>query len=73
MPMGSGDKLEQLYAWQRLLTDEAARLETECVLCGPDEPGSRHYVLKIQIAALYEESSRISARVSDILDRDLQR
>jgi hypothetical protein len=55
MPMGYGDKLDQLYARQRLLTDEAARLETECRLYGPDEPGNRHYILEIQIAALYEE------------------
>lgn len=63
-----------MYARQRLLTGETTRLETE--RDGLDADGSggdRHYILEIQIAALREEFSRISARISDVLERDLQR
>ena len=33
----------------------------------------RRYILTIQIEALQEEGTKLSARISDILERDLQR
>jgi len=71
MPMGAHDHLDGLYARQRLLTEEAARLESERDLLDPGT--ERSYILEIEIAALRQESSRISSRISDVLDRDLQR
>jgi len=74
MPIGAQDKLDKLYEKQRLLTDEATRLEGERDGLDPDGPdASRHYILELQIAALREESTRISSRISDVLERDLQR
>ena len=74
MPVGAQDNLDKLYAKQQLLTDEAARLEGERDRLDPDGPdANRHYLLELQIVALREESSRINAHISDILDRDLQR
>lgn len=74
MPMGAHDHLEQMYARQRLLSDEAARLECERDRLDPDGPdANRHYILEIEIAALRQESSRIASRISDVLERDLQR
>jgi uncharacterized small protein (DUF1192 family) len=72
--MGAQDNLDKLYARQHLLTDEATRLEGERDRLDPEGPhANRHYILELQIAALRQESSRISARISDILERDLQR
>lgn len=74
MPIGAQDNLDELYARQRLLTDEATRLEVE--RDGLDPGGAdanRRYILELQVAALREESSRINSRISDILERDLQR
>jgi hypothetical protein len=66
--------LDKLYAMQKLLTEEAARQEGERDRLDPDGPdANRHYLLELQIAALRQESSRISSRISDILERDLQR
>ena len=74
MPVGAQDNLDKLYARQQLLTGEAARLEGERDRLDPDGPdANRHYLLELQIVALREESSRISAHISDILERDLQR
>ena len=74
MPIGAQDHLDKLYARQRLLTDEAMRLESERDRLDPDgAEADRHYILEIQIAALRQESSRISSRISDVLERDLQR
>jgi hypothetical protein len=74
MPIGAQDNLDELYAKQQLLTDEATRLEDERDRLDPDGPdANRHYILELQIAALREESTRISSRISDVLDRDLQR
>jgi hypothetical protein len=74
MPIGAQDNLDELYAKQQLLTDEATRLEDERDGLDPDGPdANRHYILELQIAALREESTRISSRISDVLDRDLQR
>ena len=74
MPIGAHDHLEELYAKQRMLTDEAARLELERDRIDPDGPdANRHYILELEIAALRQESSRIGSRISDVLERDLQR
>jgi hypothetical protein len=71
MPIGAQDHLESLYARQRLLSAEAARLESERDLLGQNS--DRRYILEIEIVALREEASRISARIADVLERDLQR
>ncbi len=74
MPIGANENLDVLYAKQRLLTEEASRLEDERDRSDPDGPdANRHYLLELQIEALRVESSRISAHISDILERDLQR
>jgi hypothetical protein len=71
MPTGAHDRLQNLYDRQKLLSDEATGLETERDAL--DEDTDRHYILELEIAALREEASRISARIADILERDLQR
>lgn len=74
MPIAAKNNLDALYARQRLLQDEAARLEVE--YDGLDSAGSgadRRYLLDIQIRALQEEATKLNASVSDILERDLQR
>jgi hypothetical protein len=71
MPIGAQDHLESLYARQRVLSDEATRLESERDTL---ETGSnRYYILEVEITALREEATRISARIADVLERDLQR
>jgi len=72
--MGAQDNLQKLYDRQRLLSEEAARLEGErdqLDESGKDE--DRHYILELEIAALREQASRISSRIADILERDLER
>jgi hypothetical protein len=71
MPTGSHDHLQQLYDRVKRLDDEASRLETERE--SPETDSDRTYILDIEIVALREESTRINARVADILERDLQR
>jgi hypothetical protein len=71
MPIGAQDHLEDLYGRQRLLSDEATRLETE--RDASDKNSDRRYILELEIVALREEASRISARIADVLERDLQR
>lgn len=71
MPIGAQDHLEGLYGRQRLLSEEASRLESERELPGQDS--DRRFILEIEIVALREEASRISARIADVLERDLQR
>ena len=71
MPIGAQDHLEGLYARQRLLSAEASRLEAERDLLGQNS--DRRYILEIEIVALREEATRISARIADVLERDLQR
>jgi predicted nucleic acid-binding Zn-ribbon protein len=75
MPIGAQDSLQKLYDRQNLLSDEATRREVERdQLEESDERNSdRYYILEIEIAALRQESSRISARIGDLLERDLQR
>src|ERR1700681_2115847 len=74
MPVGAHDHLDELYAKQRLLTDEAARLEIERDRLDPEGPqANQYYILEIEIAALRQEAGRIASRISDVLERDLQR
>jgi hypothetical protein len=71
MPTGTHDHLQQLYDREKLLDEEASRLETERESLETDS--KRTYILDIEIIALREESTRINARIADILERDLQR
>jgi hypothetical protein len=71
MPIGAQDHLDVLYARQRLLTEEAAHLETQ--RDSSEKKSDRRYILELEIVALREEASRISARIADVLERDLQR
>jgi hypothetical protein len=74
MPTGAHDHLDAMYAKQRLLIEEAGRLEAARDLLAPSaENADRRYILDLQITALREESSRIESRISDVLERDLQR
>ena len=74
MPVGAHDHLDELYHKQSLLLEEATRLEGARDLLDAGGPGAnRHYILGLQITALREESTRIASRISDILERDLQR
>ena len=71
MPIGAQDHLESLYARQRVLSAEATLLESERDTLEADS--NRHYILEVEITALREEATRISARIADIIERDLQR
>jgi hypothetical protein len=71
MPIGAQDHLNALYGRERLLSEEAVRLETERDVS--PENSDRRYILELEIIALREEASRISARIADVLERDLQR
>jgi hypothetical protein len=71
MPVGPHDSLPKLYRRQQLLSDEAERLEGLCSELAPDSDA--YYILELQITALREEASRVSARIGDVLERDLQR
>jgi hypothetical protein len=71
MPTGAHDSLQKLYDRQQLLADEASCLESEADKLEPDS--NRHYILELEIAALREEASRVSSRIADVLERDLQR
>jgi hypothetical protein len=71
MPTGTHDHLQQLYDSEKLLNEEANRLETERETLEADS--DRTYILDIEIVALREESTRINARIADVLERDLQR
>jgi hypothetical protein len=71
MPTGAHDSLNNLYDRQKLLFDEVARLEVERDAL---DPGSdRVYILELEIVALREEATRYSARIGDVLERDLER
>jgi hypothetical protein len=71
MPTGAHDSLEKLYNRQNLLFEEVARLEAERDASAHDS--DRAYILDLEIVALREEAARYSARISDVLERDLQR
>jgi hypothetical protein len=74
MPVGAHDHLDELYRKHKLLLEEAARLEGARDLLDADgADANRHYIVELQITALREESTRIASRISDILERDLQR
>ena len=74
MPVGAHDHLDALYAKQRLLSEEATRLENERdSLASQPSEADRRYILDLEVTALREESSRISSRIADVLERDLQR
>jgi hypothetical protein len=71
MPTGPHDSLDKLYDRQKLLFEEVARLEVELDVL---DPGSeRVYILELEIVALREEATRYSARIADLLERDLER
>jgi hypothetical protein len=73
MPLAANDNLDELYALHRLLQQEADVLEQRHDGLDPKEHKDRRYVLALQIEALREEGTRLSAAISDILERDLQR
>jgi hypothetical protein len=74
MPLGPTKNLDGLYAKQRLLQEEAARLELERDQLDADGPDAdRCYILDIEARALEEEATKLGSSISDILDRDLQR
>jgi hypothetical protein len=74
MPLGPLGSLSDLYARQRLLQEEAGRLEAERDLLDADGPDAdRRYILDIEARALEEEAAKVGSAISDILDRDLQR
>jgi hypothetical protein len=74
MPLGATKSLDAIYARQRLLQEEAARLEQERDLLGTQGPDAdRRYILDIESRALQEEAAKLGSSISDILDRDLQR
>jgi hypothetical protein len=58
MPTGTHDHLQQLYDREKLLGEEASRLETERESLETDS--KRTYILDIEIIALREESTRIN-------------
>ena len=74
MPLAAKNNLDELYARQRLLQEAAQSLDDESERLGEavDEI-DRRYILEIQSDALREEYTKISALISDILERDLQR
>jgi cell division protein FtsB len=73
VPLAAKDSLDELYATQRLVQAEVDRLQQE--YDGLPQPSARlrRYILNVQIEALQEEATRLSARISDVLERDLQR
>jgi len=74
MPLGSTKNLDALYAKQRLLQEEAARLEFERDRLDADgSDPDRCYILDVEARALQEEAMKLGSSISDILDRDLQR
>lgn len=73
MPLAAKDNLDELYAQQRLLQGEVDRLQAEYDALDPEQGGERRYLLDIEIEALQAEATRLASRISDILERDLQR
>jgi hypothetical protein len=71
MPTGAHDSLDKLYDRQKLLFDEVARLEAERNALDPSS--DRVYILELEIVALREDATRYSARIGDVLERDLER
>ena len=74
MPLAAKNNLDELYVRQRMLEEEASRLEQEHDELDPDGPGAeRRYLLDIESRALREEEAKLASLISDILERDLQR
>jgi hypothetical protein len=73
MPIAARNNLDELYAKQRLLQEEAARLERERDLLDPGSDADRCYILDLESRSLREEVTRLGSSISDILERDLQR
>jgi uncharacterized small protein (DUF1192 family) len=74
MPLAAKDNLDELYARQRLLQGEVDRLQADYDASNPDSSGDdRRYLLDIEIEALQAEATSLASRISDILERDLQR
>jgi hypothetical protein len=73
MPLAANNNLDELYAMQRLLQGEVTRLQDEYDRCEAEAATDRCYILDIEIAALQEEATQLASRISDILERDLQR
>jgi hypothetical protein len=74
MPLAAKNTLDELYARHRLLHEEAERIEEQTDrLDGEAGDANRRYILDVESNALREEASRLSATISDILERDLQR
>jgi hypothetical protein len=71
VPTGAHESLEKLYARQKLLFEEVARLEAERDALEPNS--ERCYILDLEIVALREEATRYNARIADVLERDLER
>jgi hypothetical protein len=74
MPLAAKNNLDELYAMQRVLLEEVARLERERDRLAAGAPDAdRRYILGLECSALLEESTRLESAISDILERDLQR
>jgi hypothetical protein len=74
MPLAAKNNLDELYARQQLVLDEAARLERDRDQLGTlGADADRRYILDVESRALLEESSRLGSTISDILERDLGR
>jgi prefoldin subunit 5 len=73
VPLAANDSLDELYAVQHLLQAEVDRLQQEHDSLREASGHLRRYILNVQIEALQEEATRFSARISDVLERDLQR
>jgi hypothetical protein len=74
MPLAAKNNLDELYARQQLVLDEAARLERDRDRLGAfGADADRRYIIDLESRALLEESTRLGSAISDILDRDLQR
>ncbi len=74
MPLAANNNLDELYHLTRLIEDRRAVLEYERAklerLGGED---ANLYIIDVEVRALSEESTRLASRISDILERDLQR
>ena len=72
MPLAARNNLDELYAKHRLVQSEVAGLEEAREALDPADTDHR-YLIDIQSRALQEEAAKLSSRISDILERDLQR
>jgi hypothetical protein len=71
--LGAG-RLQELYARQRLVDQEAVRLGALLTQSpGEQDDSDRLYLVRLKIKAMDEESARLGSAISDVLERDLQR